>query len=235
MTLLAVALVKLPKSLFEALPRAGAQPDDGAVHVVVDGVAASLRLLDDGALVATDVAFGGDGDAVLDRLWHLLGDAFADHDDDRGVFVVPSSVRPRGGSYDAVLAEVGEAGEWVSLDDEDEGDGAVTGAVEDAGGDDEDDGIGPGPDFMSAMASITQSLGMDTLMQLQQAMMSGDPNAFARAQEALAQKIAQRPELARQLEGLVGMMPPEMLQAATTATPESIMRQAQSTAAKGRK
>lgn len=225
MSLTTVALIKLPLRVFDALPRTEAQPDDGSFRVQgPDGAAFELRYLQDAALVATPHAFGADDDALATSLWALFGDDLADHDDDRGIFVIPSVAKPRGTTYDLVVDEVGEVGEWVSLGDEDDeaegDDAAVAGEVE--------DGAGPGPDFMSAIANITKALGADTLQSLQQAMLSGDMGAFNRAQERIAAQMAQRPELAAQLNGLMGMMPPDVMQAAMNTSPEDMMRQVQS-------
>jgi hypothetical protein len=225
MSLTTVALIKLPLRVFDALPRAETQPDDGSFRVKgPGGTTYDLRYLQDAALVASAHPFGTDDEALTEALWSLFGDDLADHDDDRGIFVLPSVAKPRGTTYDLVVDEVGEVGEWISLGDEDDADDAeedpaVAGEVE--------DGVGPGPDFMSAIANITKALGADTLQSLQQAMLSGDMGAFNRAQERIATQMAQRPELAAQLNGLMGMMPPEVMQQAMNTSPEEMMRQVQ--------
>lgn len=221
MSLTSVALIKLPLRVFDALPRTESQPDDGSFRVKgPDGVTFELRYLQDAALVAAPHPFGADDDALTASLWALFGDDLADHDDDRGIFVIPSVAKPRGTAYDLVVDEVGEVGEWVSLGDDDaEEEDAVAGEVEDGGE--------PGPDFMAAIANITNALGADTLQTLQQAMVSGDMGAFQRAQERIAAQMAQRPELAAQLQGLMGMMPPDVMQAAMNTSPEDMMRQVQ--------
>ncbi len=226
-----IALLKLPKSVFTALPEARTADDPSRMTAKAEsGVTFALRLLDDGALVHTGVDFGSDDEAVIDALFDRLGDAFADHDDDRGLFVVPSVARVGAGSYEAVLAEVGEAGEWVILDEEEEGDDeAAAGELVDDG---DDAGAMPGMpgmpadgDFMAMMANITNSLGADTLMSLQQAMMSGDARAFERAQNAVAAKLSQRADLVDQLQGLMGSIPPELRDMAMNSSPEQIMNQ----------
>jgi hypothetical protein len=225
MSLTTVALIKLPLRVFDALPRTDSQPDDGSFRVKgPGGTTFELRYLQDAALVATPHAFGVDDEGLTEALWALFGDDLADHDDDRGIFVLPSVAKPRGTTYELVIDEVGEAGEWVSLGD----DGDDVGAEEDAvvAGEVED-GIGPGPDFMAAVANITKALGADTIQTLQAAMLSGDMGAFARAQERVAAQVAQRPEIAAQLQGLMGMVPPDMVQAAMNTSPEDMMRQVQ--------
>ncbi len=231
-----VALIKLPPSVFTSLPRADGAPaelprlrlkgEEGATY--------EARLLDDGALVYTPVAFGADPSAVLDALWDLLGDALADHDDDDGIFVLPSVANVGASTYDTVITELGEAGDWIAFDDvddveDDDDDDDHEGHDHDHGHDHaaEGDVVGPGDDFMSMMANITNSLGADTLMGLQQAMMSGDPKAFERAQAAVAAKLSQRSDLVDQLQGLVGAMPPELRDMAMNTSPDELMRQMQ--------
>lgn len=221
-----VALIKLPPAVFTSLPRAeGAPAELPRLRLKGEqGATFEARLLDDGALVYTAVPFGAEGSAVLDTLWELLGDALADHDDDHGIFVLPSVANVGAASYDAVIAELGEAGEWIAFDDEEEDDDedAAEGDVMGPG-----DAMGPGDDFMSMMANITNSLGADTLMGLQQAMMSGDAKAFERAQAAVAAKLSQRADLVDQLQGLVGSMPPELRNMAMNTSPDELMRQMQ--------
>jgi hypothetical protein len=201
-----VAIVKLPRAVFEALPRSEGTPP--------------LGLLDDAALIPIAVPFGGDPQAVLDALWALLGDTFADHDDDRGLFVIPSVAKPRSSTYDAVIDEIGDAGEWIALDDED--DDTAQGEVVD-----EDDGVGPGADFLSMLGQITSALGPDTIQNLQRAMGSGDMRAFAQAQDQVAAQLATRGDLVAKLEGLMGAMPPGLMNMAMNTSPEDLMRQAQ--------
>lgn len=219
-----VALIKLPSSVFTSMPRAsGAPAEPPRLRLKSeDGAEFEVRLLDDGALVTTTVPFGSEGPAVLDALWSLLGDALADHDDDHGIFVLPSVAKVGASTYEAVISEVGEVGEWVAFDDEE---GDEEDEEEAATGDVMGMGMGGGDDFMSMMANITNSLGADTLMGLQQAMMSGDPKAFERAQAAVAAKLSQRADLVDQLQGLVGAMPPELRDMAMNTSPDELMRQ----------
>lgn len=76
-----------------------------------------VRELDDGFLLYLSVPFGAEDDELLDALDELLGDALDDHDDDRGVFVLPDVADPDDAdTYDAVLAAAGEAGRFLALE-----------------------------------------------------------------------------------------------------------------------
>lgn len=76
-----------------------------------------VRELDDGFLLYLSVPFGAEDDDLLDALDEALGDALDDHDDDRGVFVLPDVADPDDAeTYEAVLTAVGEAGRFVALD-----------------------------------------------------------------------------------------------------------------------
>jgi hypothetical protein len=227
MTLSSVALIKLPLRVFDALPRADNQPDDGTFRVKgPDGKTLGLRYLQDAALVTTPHRFGDDDEALTDLLWDVFGDDLADHDDDRGIFVLPSVATPHGDTYERVLDEMGTLGVWVSLGDEAPQDTHDNDTPQDPNTDDAP-GKMPSPDFMAAVASLGQALGPGTFAGLQHAMLSGDMEAFTRMQHHIAQQVAQRPELAAQIQNLMGMLPPDILQAVMQAPPETMMRQVQ--------
>ncbi len=77
-----------------------------------------VRELEDGFLLYLEQPFDADDDALLIALDDALGDALDDHEDDRGVFVLPDAADPDADSYDAVLEAVGEAGRFLALDGE---------------------------------------------------------------------------------------------------------------------
>ncbi len=80
---------------------------------------ADVRELDDGALVFLELPYDSDDDAILNALDDAIGDALLDQDDDRGVFVLPDASEPEEvETYEEVIAAVGEAGRWISLDPE---------------------------------------------------------------------------------------------------------------------
>lgn len=71
------------------------------------------------ALVFLDVPYDADDDAILNALDDALGDALIEQDDERGVFILPDASEPEDAeTYDAVIAAVGDAGRWISLDPE---------------------------------------------------------------------------------------------------------------------
>lgn len=78
---------------------------------------ADVRELDDGALVFLELPYDSDDDAILNALDDVLGDALIEQDDDRGVFILPDASEPEDvETYDEVIAAVGDAGRWISLD-----------------------------------------------------------------------------------------------------------------------
>ncbi|WP_394821713.1 hypothetical protein [Pendulispora albinea] len=81
--------------------------------------------LDDGSFLVFTfqpyAAFEQDEDAARDWLAQF-GDALPDiHHDPRGVLFFPDSCEPDGSTYDAVVAEIGERGIWVALDEDEHG------------------------------------------------------------------------------------------------------------------
>ncbi len=74
-----------------------------------------LEALDDCTLIHTSVPFETDADELVARLRDVFGDALDEHDDPRGLFVLPEVARPKARAYLDVLEEVGEGGQWVSF------------------------------------------------------------------------------------------------------------------------
>lgn len=69
------------------------------------------------ALVFLELPYDSDDDAILNALDDVLGDALIEQDDDRGVFILPDASEPEDvETYDEVIAAVGDAGRWISLD-----------------------------------------------------------------------------------------------------------------------
>jgi hypothetical protein len=74
---------------------------------------ARITRLDDAILLHTQADFGSDPAQLSQVVRKQLGDAAVDaHTDPRGIFFIPSVASPATRTYDAVIAEVGEGGEW---------------------------------------------------------------------------------------------------------------------------
>ncbi|MBI2396010.1 MAG: hypothetical protein HYV09_40985 [Deltaproteobacteria bacterium] len=153
--------------------------------------------LDDATLVHTGVAFGSDLEMLAYGVRTSVGDALYRHDDPRGVFVLPDVVAPKAKTYDDVIAEVGEAGEWVQLPAAGEVPVALTGAA--AGS------------FEAMMGQAMQALGGENLAEIQRAIASGDYAAMARLQQKMAAALGGEDALealATQLVGAIGASAP---------------------------
>jgi hypothetical protein len=73
---------------------------------------ARITRLDDAILLHTQADFGTDPAKLSQVVRERLGDAVDAHTDPRGIFFIPSVASPSARTYDAVVAEVGEGGEW---------------------------------------------------------------------------------------------------------------------------
>lgn len=140
-----------------------------------------LRTLDDGVLVFTHQRFGGDLEELGATLRHLLGDALDQHDDPRGVFVVPDVAAPEASSYDGVIEEIGEAGEWAPLVSVDHAPASLAGA--------------PDGSFANMVGQMMGALGGDTISDLMQAVTTGDPDALAAMQDKLVAALGGQEQL----------------------------------------
>ncbi len=131
-----------------------------------------LRTLDDGVLVTTHLRFGGDLEELGLALRQLVGDALDQHDDARGVFVIPDVAEPKAQSYDAMIEEIGEAGEWAPIVSA----GQVPASLADA----------PDGSLANVMGQVMGALGGDTISEMMQALTTGDTAAL----EAMQGKVA---------------------------------------------
>jgi len=96
MPITAICLLKVP-----SLPL----PSEGPVRV---------EKLDDSVLLHTTLDFADDPEDLAGAVRSLLGEAVADqHDDERGVFLVPSVAAPKSRSYAGVIEEVADGGVWA--------------------------------------------------------------------------------------------------------------------------
>jgi hypothetical protein len=131
--------------------------------------------LDDATLVHTGVAFGGDIEMLAYGIRTSIGDALDQHDDPRGVFVLPDVAETRARTYEAVLVEVGEAGEWVRKIAA----GEVPRGLLDA----------PDGSFGALMGQAMQALGGENMAEIQRALASGDYSALEKMQAQMAAAV----------------------------------------------
>lgn len=123
----------------------------------------AVSALEDGLLVTTGLSMRSlEPDQLAAALASRLGDALAAHDDQRGVFVFPSVVQPKAQSYDAVIDEVAEAGEWLPVEAAD---------------------VGPAgaPDLEALMGGMMQAFGPQ-LMEMARGMMEQNPDLASQLQ-----------------------------------------------------
>jgi hypothetical protein len=101
------------------MPQDGAMPMNTAVVLRVRDASFPTELqtvvLDDATLVYTDIPFETDRKELADKLADLLDDALDDHEDPRGLYAFPTVVKPKGRTYDAIVEELGEGGEWIAM------------------------------------------------------------------------------------------------------------------------
>ena len=122
-----------------------------------------VRELDDGLLVFLDIPFDADPDAILDALEAAVGDEMYEHEDERGIFILPDAAEPDDAeTYEAVITAVGETGEWLPLD------GAL------------DVGDAPNPEAM--FGQLLEAIGGGSAADIVRALQSGDEDALKLAQ-----------------------------------------------------
>jgi hypothetical protein len=132
--------------------------------------------LEDAFLVPTTAPFASEPDELGLALRHRLGDVLDRHDDPRGVFMIPDVASPRGKTYAAVVDEIGEAGTWAPIV---------------AGEHLPDRYANAAPGSFEALAGqLMSAIGGGTIAELQRAMMTGDAEAFGRAQQQMMEAIA---------------------------------------------
>jgi hypothetical protein len=73
---------------------------------------ARITPLEDAILLHTKAGFGSDPAALSRIVREQLGDAVDQHTDARGILFIPSVAAPTARTYDAVVDEVGEGGQW---------------------------------------------------------------------------------------------------------------------------
>jgi hypothetical protein len=183
MSINAICLFKLP-----SLPL----PAQGPVRA---------QALEDCVLLHTTLDFADDPEDVSGAVRTLLGEQLASqHEDERGVFLIPSVALPRARSYEAVIEEVGEGGVWAAWEASDEvevglplgaaGAGDLSGLLGSM--------LGQMPEGMLARAAASLRDDPDALQQAA-AQLPGllqNPNALG---DLLQQGSSQMPDLANML------------------------------------
>ncbi len=108
----AVALLQISVDVVRQHLGAG---DAGEV-ASADGVSMAVKGLDGGSLIHTRFPLSdADGDQLAMMLRDRFGTLLDEHHDARGVLVFAEACKPAAGSYDAVVEEIGELGEWVPV------------------------------------------------------------------------------------------------------------------------
>ena len=79
--------------------------------------AAGALSLDDAWLIPTGLNFALAPEALSQGVRTLLGEALLDeHDDERGLFIIPDVAKPSARTYAGVVEEIGDVGVWAPLD-----------------------------------------------------------------------------------------------------------------------
>jgi hypothetical protein len=74
--------------------------------------AGRITRLEDAILLHTRADFSDEPASLSRIVREQLGEALDAHSDPRGIFFIPDVAAPKARSYEAVIAEVGEGGEW---------------------------------------------------------------------------------------------------------------------------
>lgn len=151
-----------------------------------------IDALEDGALVHTGEDFGREPTELSLALHALLGDALAQHEDARGILMIPEVAAPQARSYAQVVEEVGEGGVWAPLVDDLDQDGE-------------------GADFGALLGNLLNQMP-SSLLSAASAAASGKPGAFEDMGKQLTQLMGQSSELsnlASQFAGMLGQPAPD--------------------------
>jgi hypothetical protein len=142
--------------------------------------------LSDSVLVHTSLDFGADPEELSVALAQQLGQDVFTHEDERGIFFIPSVAAPKGESYEAVIAEVGEGGVWGPSPAQ------LVQSVQQA-------------DFGELLGGMLAQLP-PSLMASAQAAMSGDRDALGAMGTQLQSLLGGSPALSGLAQQLSGMM-----------------------------
>jgi hypothetical protein len=149
-----------------------------------------LNPLIDATLVYSGAPFGAEPDEHGIALRHLLGEALDLHDDPRGVLIIPDVAEVMGTRYEAVVAEVDEAGVWAPIVTAD----AIPARYTEA----------PGGSIEQLIGAAMMAMGGELRGEIQRAMASGDPSRLAGLEARMAEAFGGEEAmeaLARRLRG----------------------------------
>lgn len=186
----AVAIVHIhPDVIRAAFALAPQEQQDGAageVRIGADDNAYRMRFFDDAAALYLGVGLGfGEPDVMGVLVATALGEVIDQHDDPRGVPLIPDSYEPQASTWDGIVEELGDAADWVPVDSaspQEDPMQALLGA------------FGPGgpggPDLMSLAAQL-QGQDPATLMQqaMQVAQQLAQSGGFAQIQQTIQQMM----------------------------------------------
>jgi len=176
MPITAICLLKVP-----SLPL----PSEGPVRA---------EKLDDSVLLHTTLDFADDPEDVAGAVRSLLGESLADqHDDQRGVFLIPSVAAPKARSYAGVIEEVADGGVWAPWETADEDVGLPLSAA------------GGGPELAGLLGSMLGGMSPGMLAQAA-ASLKDDPSALQAAAAQLPGLLQDPGALQSQVPELAGML-----------------------------
>jgi hypothetical protein len=115
MSMQAVAIVRIDAgSVRGALASAGGEDQ----RVGANGEAFRIVALDDATLVHLELGIGSEPSELAARIRELLGELLDQHDEPRGVPVYPSSYALQARTWAAAIEELGEAADWVKVEEQ---------------------------------------------------------------------------------------------------------------------
>jgi hypothetical protein len=159
----AVALLQISVDVVRQHLGAG---DAGEV-ASADGVSMAVKGVEGGALVYTRFPLSdADGEQIAVMLRERFESLLEEHHDARGVLVFAEACKPQAKSYDAVVEEIADLGEWVPVvADAELGDAELP------------PNLAMPPGLEALLGGVMRELGPD-VGKLASAMMGGDPGAM---------------------------------------------------------
>lgn len=162
MTKQAAAIVRIePARVRDAFAAIEGKEDE---YTGANGEPFGIVALDDATVVQLGISIASEPEELAERLEALLGELLDAHADPRGVPIYPSSHALEATGWDAAIEELGEAADWVSL---------------------EEDGGGLG-DMLKAFG-----LGAGGLEDVQKIFAEGDRSALLSSAMRMAQEMAE--------------------------------------------